>query len=644
MRQPQLLLYLYLAFILNIFLEVLGRRSLLGGLTYFFTHPVFFALNTVILWLTLSVALLVQRKLFVVVLVSIFWLGLGVANCILLSFRVTPLGAVDFRNIASAFSIMNIYLNKTEIVFIALLLLAIAAGIVFAWFKLPRYKTRTMPSVAAFLAALTVVLISTNLPISAEMLPVSTDNVADAYENCGFVYCFSLSVLDKGIEKPENYSEDTMNSLLASIPEPGAKPEGSSNLVIVQLESFFDPTHVAGLTFSRDPIPFFRHLMNSCSSGYLSVPAVGAGTANTEFEVLTGMDIDFFGLGEYPFNTVLQDSTCESVAYDLKELGYDTHAIHNNTGSFYGRNRVYPMLGFDSFTSLEYMNDVEYNETGWAKDKVLTGEIEKCLNSSSAPDLVYAVSVQPHGKYPSEPVGIGPSQIAVSGALTDAQACAWTYYLSQINEVDDFLKDLIRMLQDYPEPVTLVLFGDHIPALEITADQLTNKDTYQTEYVIWHNRPAEKKDADMSAYQLTSYVLGEMGADGGILSRYHRQYASSGSYLDDLKLLQYDMLYGEQYVSGGAPLHQPSSMQMGVDPIHISHVACVKDSLFVYGQNFTAASEIQVNGKRLDTTFISPGLIAADLSRLDPGDRVTVAQISIRNNGILSETAPYMQQ
>lgn len=74
--------------------------------------------------------------------------------------------------------------------------------------------------------------------------------------------------------------------------------------------------------------------MSRYSSGNLSVPSVGAGTANTEFEVITGMNLDFFGPGEYPYKTVLKEVTCESVSYDLKTLGYAAHATTITNGNF----------------------------------------------------------------------------------------------------------------------------------------------------------------------------------------------------------------------------------------------------------------------------------------------------------------------
>ena len=71
-----------------------------------------------------------------------------------------------------------------------------------------------------------------------------------------------------------------------------------------------------------------KRLSSEYSAGYISVPCFGAGTANTEFEVQTGINLDDFGPGEYPYKTVLQSAICESAAYDLKNLGYSTHALH----------------------------------------------------------------------------------------------------------------------------------------------------------------------------------------------------------------------------------------------------------------------------------------------------------------------------
>ena len=112
--------------------------------------------------------------------------------------------------------------------------------------------------------------------------------------------------------------------------------------------------------------------MEEYSSGYYKVPSVGAGTANTEFESITGMSMRYFGPGEYPYKGILKETTCESAAYVLKNLGYRTHAIHNNEANFYGRRKVFSNLGFDTFTSEEYMAEQDdTTPTDWMKDRNL---------------------------------------------------------------------------------------------------------------------------------------------------------------------------------------------------------------------------------------------------------------------------------
>lgn len=166
------------------------------------------------------------------------------------------------------------------------------------------------------------------------------------------------------------------------------------NIIFVQLESHFDVTQVKGLKFNKDPLENFHKYMKQYSSGQLSMPSYGAGTANSEFELITGMNLDHFGAAEYPYKTVLQDTTTESMATVLKQYGYKAHAIHDNSASFYDRDLVFSQLGFDTFTTKESMNIRKWTENGWAKDGILTGYIMDSLNSTKNQDYVYCISVQ----------------------------------------------------------------------------------------------------------------------------------------------------------------------------------------------------------------------------------------------------------
>lgn len=363
------------------------------------------------------------------------------------------------------------------------------------------------------------------------------------------------------------------------------------NVIMLQLESFFDPLQYRNYEFQNDPVPFFRYLKEKYPSGYLSVPSVGAGTANTEFECITAMNLDFFGPGEYPYKTVLQKTSCESVAFDLKELGYGAHAIHNNEGTFYDRHKVFSQLGFDTFTPIEYMYNVERNPTGWCKDKILIGEIEKNLNSTDGPDFIYTISVQGHGAYPD-----------------------FEYYCSQVSEMDQFIQNLVFALNRRKEPTVLIMYGDHLPGFSWEAADMKNNSLFQTQYVVWNNLGLPIVHRTVEAYQLASYVLEMLDIHEGTMVRYHQGYLTGQigdkqQYLDDMKLLEYDILYGKHDIYEGNSPFQATNLHMGIDPIEVTKVVYEEPDLLIFGENFNEYSKVFLGDKQLETTYVWPELI-----------------------------------
>ena len=199
----------------------------------------------------------------------------------------------------------------------------------------------------------------------------------------------------------------------------------------------------------------------------------------------TGVNLDDFGPGEYPYRTVMQSKTCESAAYDLKKIGYATHAIHNNDATFYDRYKVFSHLGYDTFTSIEYM-DSDYQKTplGWAKDKMLVPQIKKTLDSTDGRDYIFTISVQGHGDYPEVmPEGYNTS-IKVSNFFNPEEQTQFEYYVNQVHEMDSFIGELVDMLKRRKEETVLVMYGDHLPTFSFTNDTMENGDIYQTEYFI----------------------------------------------------------------------------------------------------------------------------------------------------------------
>ncbi len=369
------------------------------------------------------------------------------------------------------------------------------------------------------------------------------------------------------------------------------------------------------------------------------MPSVGAGTANTEFETMTGMSVKFFGPGEYPYKSILREQTVESYAYVLKNLGYSTHVIHNHRGLFYNRNEVFPNLGYDTFTSLEYMSNVSKTPLNWAKDGVLVGQITDALNSTPGVDYIYTISVQGHGQYPTEKVIENPA-IEVTKASSEALKWEYEYYVNQVYEMDKFVKDLTDELADYDQKIVLVMYGDHLPALEMTADEMNTGSVYETEYIMWDNFGLKKKDKNLTAYQISAEVRDRIGIHEGTMTKYHQDHAGDVGYLSNLHALQYDMLYGKHYIYGGTNPFKPADMKMGIREIKIDEVVQIGEKLYIKGKNFTENSKVSLDGKVLKTIYLGPNILGL-LEEVDQEDvsRMKVSQVD-RNSGsdILSTT------
>lgn len=621
--------------LLILVIEVLARHSLTDGICFVWDHPFLTLLSAAILTAFYALALLVPKRNFVWLCITVVIVGLAVTNSILLCFRITPLAATDIALLTSVFEIMGIYLTVWQIILLVLLVLVVIAGLIYLGIRMKKQVYHPLLAVCNAVISILAVVLMIHIGDARGWLQTEFANLPDAYADNGFVYCFTRSLFDRGISKPDTYDEYTVDNILEDMKKQETNEvEEKPNIIFIQLESFMDLKRMQGVTYSEEPTPVYSSLRKTCPGGFLKVPSVGAGTANTEFEILTGMTLDYFGAGEYPYKTVLQDETCESMAYNLRELGYRTGVLHNNTGSFYSRNKVFANLGFDYFVSSEYMENLSYNPIGWAKDKVLTGQIQHILKATSEPDLIYTITVQDHGKYPTEL--LENPHIKVSGFAPEDEEWqnAFTYYVNQCHETDAFLGSLIATLNAFEEPVVLVLYGDHLPNLDIAEEELASGNLFQTEYVIWSNKKMledyelSKKNENLYAYQLSAHVLKLLGMNNGLLTKFHQMYHNYDNYKSNLKILQYDMLYGKKEVYDGLSPYEPTDLQMGFDPIRITDVSSVGGSVYVMGKNFTESSFVFIDGKKQDTVFLNENTLMVSDKELEGGEEVYVAQLT----------------
>ena len=622
--------------VLYFVIEAICRHSFTEAWTYMTTRPLVFAYNAAFIFTTMLIVYLFRKRIFWRIFVGSLWLFLGIVNGVLLLNRVTPFTGPDVKNLTDGLSIAKKYLTRTQMTIGAVLLGIAVLILLIILIRSPKYRGKLKYKVNIPLVLVGVLAFGgiTQLALEKRVLSNYFGNIAIAYEDYGYPYCLATTIFNTGISAPRDYSESEIKRIEKSEENLPETKEGSHpNILFLQLESFFDPTLVNYLELSEDPIPNFRKLMKEYSSGYYKVPSVGAGTANTEFESITGMSLHYFGPGEYPYKSILKETTCESAPYVLKNLGYTAHAVHNNEANFYGRRSIFPNLGFDTFTSAEYMKDEnQKNPLGWTKDSVLTDEIVKCLDSTEGPDYVYTISVQGHGDYPSEPVLENP-EITVSGAPTDELNNKWEYYVNQIHEMDNFVKELTDKLEDYPEDVVLVMYGDHLPTMGLTVEDVENKYLFQTEYVMWDNFGLKKKNENLAAYQMAAEVMDRVGIHEGTVFRYHQARRNTRNYQVDLETLQYDLLYGKRYSYGesGESPYLRTRMRMGIYDVTLDSIQCISEAdhtYYIKGTEFTPSSEIKLNGEWYDTVYINPTTLMITGTELNDFDRLAVIQRS----------------
>jgi len=642
LQQKESLQLVLLAFLLEYLLESLHRHGALGGFLLLAENPTGFFFGVGAILLTLSLSLLFRRQAFVRGLVTVFWLAMGIINCVTLFFRTTPLAMIDFLLLDSVWTALPTYLTPWQTVLAALAIVGAIALLVREAIRCPKVQPDWRRGIALVLLCGLSLACLTLGGLHDGKLGREFPNLPDAYLEYGFTYCFSASIFSLGIDEPEDYSEETVEQVLEAIHANSAEPDprNKPNILFVQLESVMDVGRINGLVPSEDPTPTLNDLRRSCSTGLLSVPSIGAGTANTEFEVITGMSCAYFGAGEYPYKTVLQDTPCESLCYNLRELGYTCHAVHNHYGSFYDRNQVFSNLGFDTFTSVEYMENVEQTPRGWATDACLTQAVLDALDSTDDRDLVYTITVQGHGKYDAQEGEFGPLPVTVESGIDDPDAAySMGYYMSLIQGTDQFVEELLRALSYRGEPSVVVLFGDHLPKLDLEEDDLNRGGLLQSEYVIWSNFDLPKADRDLEAYQLSARVLELLGMENGILTKLHQNYSGNSRYEETLELLEYDLLYGDREAYKG-DLPQPTDLQMGITPPEIHYAADTADGLLVLGRGFSRWSTVAVEGDEQDTRFINSHILL--LPEMHPEE---LSQLTIRTAGkdgiLLSESPVY---
>lgn len=633
-----------LSVILNFTLELLADLSFTEAINHLCNNTYMFISNSAFLYLIFVVLSLTKKKYFALTLLSCLCLATGITNSFLMHYRHTPFIAADFFVIKSALDVMDVYMTKFQIVLAITGIIGSLTLMIIVFIKEKAKKIQFKKLCVAFFISLCATAIPLNMT-SPDANAAQNKTLIDTAEKNGFLYCFINSIFTNGLDMPDEYNHWRIMSILNEI-----KPKKTNisdtekpNIIAIQLESFIDPYLIEGTDYSENPIPNFTRLKQENTSGLLDVAVYGGGTANTEFEILTGMNVRYFGLGEYPFETVLQEQPIDSVAYNLSRNGYKTHAMHNHTGSFYNRNLVYPNLGFDTFTSSEYMNEIQYTYLGWEKSNVFTDLAFECMEQSEEKDFMFIVTSQCHGKYPTKHSRKQSIKVTECPDEIKEEKSEIEYFVNEMHDEDKWLGEFIDLLSDYKEPVIVVIYGDHFPSIRMPEAMQKDNRIYQPEYIIWSNYKEENNDIDLPAYRLMSSVLDKAGIHTGIFNKLH-QYTINNNKDTKLMLkhLQYDLISGEQYAYELEGITcKPSKMQMGFKVIKINKIEKKGSKTVITGENFTKASKVFVDDDEVNTTYVNCNTLKISSKYSKTFSKISVCQTA-PNGTVLSETKPFM--
>ncbi len=487
------------------------------------------------------------------------WIGLlllvgsHTANAIKLQQLEMPLLPGDFHfleELGSALPLFVHYIGSSFLpllVAVALLALTLALFREAAW---PMMRGWTRVGVAVVTLALGIGIVQGWAPwrlvYSANRLAFEPWSVVDSARKAGMVgnlVLYNWELARRQELHPDRSAArelvranvDALRARLSPNTSTLAMPSGSQpDIVIIQSESLFDPVRLKNAP-ANTYLPNFHRLAKRGLAGELQVPTFAGGTIRTEFEVLTGLALAFFPGVQYPYFEIA-DRPIPGIVRTLSRQGYQTTAIHPNSGVFWNRNQAYQQLGFERFIDEKAFSkdDIVGLFTG---DAALTDHVLAQLDQDGPPQLIFAVTMENHGPFDWRP-GLDAKRLAamkMPPGLDQGGEYWMRNYLYLLGDADHELGRLADALQKRKRRTLLLFYGDHLPALPPVYHQIGFADgkgakTQPVPWLLLDNRRnlADHSPMDTTAWMLPSILLETAGIGGD------RYFATLGALRDSL--------------------------------------------------------------------------------------------------------------
>lgn len=402
------------------------------------------------------------------------------------------------------------------------------------------------------------------------------------YYNVGFIGGFLYNLNVEAMEKPKGYSQEAVEKIVDKYQELSKEnnktaQDDKPNIIYIMSESFSDPSRLKGITVAGEPLAAYYEMADQTYSGSMLSEGYGGGTANIEFEALTGFSMGLMAPQMTTPYTMLVSNLNElpSLVSVLKNRGYNATAIHPWNTSMYKRQDVYRIMGFDKFLDQDTMSYTDMIDNNpYISDASAYKEIMDVLQKDKdEPQFVHLVTMQTHMPY-----GGKYSQLDYPSSGDGGDANSLDNYLQDVSYSSEALKEFLEELDQVDRRTLVVFWGDHLPG--IYSDEIqknnTNSQLHQTQFLMYDSTGkltnTSTHDAVTSPFYYAPSLLSQAGEqttgfyqlllklEEGLPAFEKELYYQGGQWFEEAQLtnpqketyeeyqmIQYDILAGKQY-------------------------------------------------------------------------------------------------
>lgn len=355
--------------------------------------------------------------------------------------------------------------------------------------------------------------------------PSMWDSVYDAQRN-GPLVAFTRQLNPKIMDKPSNYSEETMKKVAARYQKEAETINASrtnnltdSTVVYVLSESFSDPSRVPGLKTNKDSMPNIRKIKAGTTSGLMLSSGYGGGTANLEYMGLSGLSMaNFESSLSSPYQQLVPSQHWTPTINQLWGAPVNSLGYHPYESSMYSRATNYKKFGFSHFYTLTGPDVIKYqdkiDESPYVSDKSSYDSALEGIKSGKTNKFIQIITMQNHMPYHEWYENNDYTAESTTGTpLGDDEQQSIETYQKGVEITDQATQEFLNELDALDKPVTVVFYGDHLPGIYSSASEDNNNSLalHLTDYFIWSNKASSSQGnkASDAAYSSPNFFVAQ---------------------------------------------------------------------------------------------------------------------------------------